>query len=808
MTSDSLFQDIRYAARALLRRPGFSALVILTLGLGIGANTAIFSAVNGLLLRDPPFKEPDRLVRITSARGDEHGGPLSVPELDDLLMLPFVEDAAMYTDQGMYNASGFGTPEELQATITTHNLFRVLGVEPLIGSTFPATFDRTRNFGLVISHGLWERKFARDPNIVGRTMTLDGSPGYTIYGVLPQSFNFPSHSDLFRSSGISANPASYANRNARDRVVLARLKPGVSVEQARDAVDTLARRLEREFPESNAGVRFQVTPIRDMYSAQVRPYVWLLFAAVMLVLVVACVNVANLLLSRTIARHREATIRAALGASRWRLIRQTLIESLLLASLGTIVGGALAVGGTRLLMLLVPVQLPPWASVHLDIRVGFYLAALALLTALTSGLLPALRGSSETPYASLKAGGRGSSGGAEHNRVRNALVVLEVALALVLLVGASLMLQSVWKLHHVQLGYRTANTLTFRVELGWAAYTTLDKTLAFHRQVLDRLRTLPGVDAVTFDNNLPLSGKPRDPVAIRVAGQGPNEEAGNPYVNLHLVGPDYFTVMGIAIRRGRGFDDRDRVDGTPAVIVSERLAARLWPGRDPVGQRIQPQSTAQPAVWQVVVGVSAPVLHHELDAAPELDIYRPHTQALTAGPYYLIRTANDPMAIARAATNIIGETDANQSFIDVLPYDARVANRIWQRRLAAALFASFAGLAILLSAVGLYGVLSYIVSQQTREIGVRVALGATSRGVISYVLGKGLALAAAGVAVGLVIAFALSRVIRGMLYEVSPADPLTFVAVPLVLLALAMLACYIPARRATRVDPIVALRAE
>jgi putative ABC transport system permease protein len=382
-----------------------------------------------------------------------------------------------------------------------------------------------------------------------------------------------------------------------------------------------------------------------------------------------------------------------------------------------------------------------------------------------------------------------------------------VALALVLLVGASLMLKSVWRLHQVELGYRTSNALTFRVELGWAAYGTLEKTLAFHRQVLDGLRALPSVQAVTFDNNLPMSGKPRDPLAIRVAGQSADEEARNPYVHGHLIGPDYFRVMGIPIRQGRAFDDRDHADTPPVVVISEQLAERLWPGRDPIGQRIQPQN-AQPDAWQTVVGVAAPVLHHELDGEPGFDMYRPFTQTSTAGPFYVIRTTGDPLRIASAATSIIGRTDANQSFLDVQSYDTRVANRIWQRRLAGALFASFAGLAILLAAIGLYGVLSYIVSQQTREIGVRVALGATSQGIIAQVLARGLRLAVIGVGIGLVIALGLARFIAGMLYEVSAADPATLILVPLLLLLIAVFACYVPARRATRVDPIVALRAE
>jgi putative ABC transport system permease protein len=336
----------------------------------------------------------------------------------------------------------------------------------------------------------------------------------------------------------------------------------------------------------------------------------------------------------------------------------------------------------------------------------------------------------------------------------------------------------------------------------------LEKTTTFHRQVLERLRQLPGVEAMTFDTNLPISGKPRSPFAIRAAGQVPEAEARNPYVNLHLVGPDYFRVMGIAILSGRGFSDDDRMESASVVVVSRRLAERLWPGRDPIGQRIQLQAAGDAIVWHTVVGVSGAVLHHELDGEPGHDLYRPYTQAATSGPWYVIRTTGDPMSIAAAATAIIGQTDPNQSFLDVHSYARRVANRIWQRRVAGALFGSFAALALVLAVVGLYGVLSYVVAQQTREIGVRMALGATRRDVIGMVLYRGLRLAATGAAVGLVLAFGLARAVAGMLYGVSPADPVTFTGVPLVLVGVAALACYVPARRAVRVDPVVALRAE
>jgi putative ABC transport system permease protein len=802
-----LRQDVQGAVRLVRRNPGTSLVIVLTLGLGIGANAAIFSAVHALLLRPSPFADPERLVRIASIRGDEEG-PLSVPELDDLKALPAIVDAAMYTDQGMYNASGFGTPEELPATITTYNLFSVLGVELLVGSTFPAHYDRSRQFGLVISHGLWTRRFGRDPNVVGRTMTLDGAPGYVIHGVLPAGFNFPSHSDVFRSSGIAADPKSYERRDIRARLVLARLAPGISVEQARSAIDVLARRLEREFPQTNAGLRFRVTPLHEMYTGAVRPYVLLLFGAVLLVLIVACANVANLLLSRAIARHREIAIRAALGASRSRLVRQLLVESLFLSALGGIAGWGLAVAGVHLLTAMIPAQLPPWMQIGVDGRVGLFLAVVCALTGLAAGLVPAWRSGVADVHASLKEGSRGSSSGVRHHQLRNALVIAEVALALVLLVGAGLLTQSVRRLQQVDLGFDPNRLLTFRVELGWAAYGTLEKTTTFHRRVLERLSALPGVRAVTFDTNLPMSGKPRDAQAVRLFGQSPDQEAQNPYANLHQIGPAYFATMGISMRSGREFSEMDRPVSVPAAIVSRRLADRLWPGQEPLGQRLQFSDTAQPDTWLTVVGVSESVLHHELDGEPGLDLYRPFTQSSTAGPYYVLRTNGDPQVLANAATAIIGATDPNQSFLDVQMMEARLANRMWQRRLSGALFGSFAGLALILAAIGLYGVLSYLVTQQTREIGVRLALGAAPRAVMGMVVRRGLTLAVAGVSIGLVLAFGLARLVAGLLYEVSPGDPLTFAGVTVGLLAIVVLASVLPARRAMRVDPIIALRAE
>lgn len=805
---NTLWSDLAYAVRSLTRQRSYSLIVIFTLALGIGGTVAISSTVQSLLFRASPFKDPDRLVRIMSIRGDKDGS-LAVPEQDDLKALGIFEDVALFTDQGMYNASGFGTPEELPATICTANLFRVLGVMPFIGAPWPDSYDRTRNFGLVISHDLWVRRFGRDPNIVGRTMTLDGAPGYTIHGVMAPHVNFPSHADLFRSSGIGADPKSYERRDVRNRLAVARLKTGVSIEQARSAIDALALRLERDFSPTNAHLRFRVMPLRETYTGAIRPYALLLLVAAGLVLTVACVNVANLQLSRLLLREREIAIRLALGASRGTLARQVRLESSLLSIVGGGVGFAFAHLGVRALAAAVPMPLPPWMRIELDAGAIGILILVCAVAGLASGLAPALHAMRGESSAALKEGARGASAGLRQRRLRHGLIVAEVALAAVLLVGSGLLVQSVARLQRVNLGFNPERLLTFRVEIGWASpWAPQEKNREFHQRVLEKLRALPGVRAVTFDPNLPLSGKPREPSVFSAEGQSPDERLRNPYLNQHVVGPDYFSTMGIRLLRGRDFSPDDRPATPAVVVVSRSLAERLWPGSDPIGQRLQPSPTTTPDVWFTVIGIAENVLHHELDAAPSLDLYRSFTQVSPAGPYYVIRTAGDPRALARAAPAVIATVDPDQSFLDVKTMEERIADRIWQRRVAAMLFGVFAALAFALSAVGLYGGLSYLVAQQTREIGVRLVLGAAPRDVTRLVLGRGLALTGLGMAVGLPLAFVLGRAMAGVLYEVSPADPLTFAAVAVALLLIAAVASFLPARRATQVDPIVALRAE
>jgi putative ABC transport system permease protein len=804
---DQLLADVRHTVRGLRTRPGFAAVVVLTLGLGLGATAAIFAAVHALLLRPLPFADPDRLVRVTSVRGGEDGF-LNVPEQDDILALShIVEDVALYTDQGMYNASGFGAPEELPATIATHNLFRILGITPLVGTTFPADADRSRRFELVISHGLWTRRFGRDPNIVGRTMTLDGAPGYYIHGVLPEGANFPANSDLFRSAGISEAGLAYQRRDVRGRLGLVRLKPDVSIAQARAELDSLARRLAVEHPATNAGLGFRVLPLRDLYAGDVRPYLRLLFAAVALVLVVACANVVNLLLSRAIARDRELAVRTALGAGRWRLIQQQLVESVTLALAGGVVGLAFAWAGIRVITGMVRVPFPSWMQIALDLPTVAFLFGIALASGLAAGAMAAFRQTDRDLAGALKDGSRGSSAGRRQHRLRQALVVAEVALAVVLVAGASLMVQSFLRLSETDPGFRPDGLLSFRVEMGWRAYDTHVKVINLVDRTIDRLRALPGVEAVGIDSNLPLSGKPREPYETAIDGQSTADREQNPFVHLHVVNPEYFTAMGAALIRGRPFSDLDVAGAQPVSIVSQALADRLFPGQDPIGLRIAVGPPGIESSWSTIVGLAAPVRLQHLGSSGHFDVYEPHRQRWVNGFWFSVRTRGvHPSSLVNIAPPIVTALDPDQSYFDVQVMTDRVRSGIWQQQVAGALFTAFGGLALVLAVIGLYGALSFVVTQQQREIGVRVALGAEPADVRRMVVGRGLRLTTVGIVLGLAAAWAGARAAASMLFGVSVTDPVTFTGVPLLLLVTTTAACWIPARRATRVDPVAVLK--
>ncbi len=807
---ETFWQDLRYGARTLGKRPGFTVVVILTLALGIGANTAIFSFVNGLLLRPLPYKDADQLVRITALRGNEEGR-FSMLELKDMReQLGSFESIGAYIPGAQYNYSGDGAPEEFSAILASREFFDVMGVPLALGTVWPVEYDRERNFGVVLTHEVWKRRFGGDPNVLGRKITLDAAPFYTIYGVLPPNFNFPSTTQVFRSIAINKNLPNYEERDKRNVYAVARLKPGVSVEQARVELAAFSQRLATTYPDLNKGLSFTLKPLRDLTVGDVRPYLWLLLAAVGFVLLIACVNVVNLLLTRSLAREREIAIRTALGAERGRLVRQLLTESVLLAGCGGLVGLAFAWLSVRGLKALIRAELPSWVAIELDWRVLLFTLGVSLLTGLIAGLAPALQASKPDLNDLLKEGAKGSQGGRQ--QLRKVLVVAEVALAMVLLIGAGLLVQSFRRLQQAELGFNPNSLLTMRVALPWRKYggeQGPEQQKQFFQQLMGRLSALPGVESAAMTSNLPLASERQEgKLTFTIEGQSADEQQRNPFANDLRVSPNYFSALGIGLIAGRYLNDADTANTERVAVISQRMAERMFPNQEPIGKRLKVGAVTSEAKWATIVGVVGNVKHEAIAGDSSFDIYTSYQQIVDSNMYLLLRTKVPPHTLTTAATQAVWAGDPEQSTFNIVTMEERIADTVWQRRLAGTLFLVFAGLALLLAAIGIYGVMAYTVSQRTREIGVRMALGARSVDVWRLILGQGLKVVVLGVAIGLIAAFALSRVMASLLFGITASDPQTYASVAVLLVIVALLACFVPARRAAKVDPMIALRAE
>jgi putative ABC transport system permease protein len=797
----TMLQDLRYGARMLMKKPGFTLVAVVTLALGIGANTAIFSVVNAVLLRPLPFKEPERVVMVWHKGVEAAGGdytPMAVADLLDWRAQSHSFDAIAAFNYASFNVTGREAPERVLGAGVTANFFTALGVEAASGRTFLPDEDRA-GAGLVaaLSDGYWRSRFGADPGVVGRTINLNGD-NYTVIGVMPPALNFP-HKEVMLWTALRVETPT--RRGPYFLRGVARLKPGVTLQDA--YADT--RAIKSSF--DGGSFNFNILSAPDHIVGDVRPALVALLVAVTLVLLIAAVNVANLTLAQSAARAKEISIRTALGARRRRIVRQLLTESLLLALTGGALGTLGAVWGVDLLVKLAPQDIPRLEQIGIDGRALGWTALVSLLTGVVCGLRPAWQSSRLNLNETLKEGGRGATEGSSQRRWRSSLVVVELALAVTLLAGAGLLLKSLWRLQRVDPGVNSESVLTAYVELPDRRYTRPQQFINFYERLLEGARALPGVRAAALSNSLPPDSTEFSDV-FRIEGRPAIPGQVPPIAYVIRVTPDYFRALGVALRRGRFFTAADTSEAPRVVLINETLRRRFFPNEDPIGKRLNTGNDRQP-MWNEIVGVVGDVKYNGLADEIQPAYYQPLAQAPSSAISIILKTETaDPLSLTAAARDVVKSVDNELPLAYVSTMEQRLALAAAQPRFRATLIALFAALALVLACVGVYGVISYSVANRTPEIGVRVALGAQSRDVLRLVLRQGMALTLAGVGCGLLASLALTRLMRKLLFGVSATDPLTFIVISLLLIAVALAACWIPAQRATKVDPIVALRCE
>ncbi len=806
---ETVLKDLRIAIRGLVRTPALTAAALVALALGIGANTAIFSVVDGVLLRPLPYPRAGRLTLLIDSNPTA-GFPrfaASPPNFADWrAQTHSFTDLAAFTGTNLSLTAPGVEPERIQGARVSAGFFAVMGVPPALGRAFRAQEDRPGAGDVVVlSRRLWQRRFGADPGVVGRRVTLDGTP-HTVVGVAPEGFYFPSRdTEAWVPLALENDPKQ---RGAHYLGVIGRLADGVTLEQAQAEMSAIARRLEQQYPDNDTGWGVNLLLLRDRVVEDVRPALLVLMVTVGVVLLIACANVANLLLARMAAREREIAIRGALGAARWRLVRQFLAESLVLALAGGLVGLGLGVAGTRALVAMSADAIPRASEIGLDWTVLGFTLALALATGLVFGLLPALHASKGDLQGALREGGRGQSAGGRARLVRDALVLVEVAAALVLLVVAGLLIRTFVGLQGVSPGFDPSGVMTLRLSLPESTYPDDASQAAFYERLSERLRAIPGVEASGTGFPLPLGGSSYV-LSFAVEGRPAPAPNQSPKSWMRFVTPGYLQALGIPLVRGRGLAVSDRAGVPRVAVVSRTFAATNFPGEDPIGHRITFGDPTDPdAEWVEIVGVVGSVRDQSLAEEPNGETYLSAFQTPLDVATVVARTAGDPAALAPALRAAVHDVDPNLPVYRVETMEAVVADSLADRRFNAMLLALFAGLALVLASVGVYGVISYSVSQRTSEMGLRLALGAERREVTAMVVRQGMARVGIGVAVGLAGAFLAGRFLRSLVVGITVRDPLTFAAVALVLLAVALFATWLPARRATRVDPVVALRSE
>jgi predicted permease len=819
-----MLNDIRYGLRQLIKHPAFTVIAILTLALGIGANTAIFSVVNAVLLKPLPFPEPEQLIAfgMTDARAKDQVnlGSLSYPDFFDFRdQNRTLASSAVYRDRAFALSAEEGATS-LRGVKVSAGFFDVLGIKPQMGRNFTRDDEQAGGgpggFTVIISNDFWRRHYGADPNVIGRSIVLDRRP-YTIAGVMPPGFQFPIQNDpidfYVTIAEDAANPdgsqPQTKQRGNHSLQAVARMKPGATVAQAQADLGAIAAALTKQYPESNTNFGVLAKPLREEMIGDVRTALYILFGAVVCVLLIANANVANLLLARASARGKEIALRAAMGASRVRIIRQLLTESVLLSALGGVAGLLLAQWGTEALIKTVPHNIPRIATIQLDASVLLFTFLVSMATGVIFGLVPAWQASHVDLNSSLKSGTRGGAGGENKGRFRNALIMAEVALALVLLISAGLLIQSFARLGRVQPGLRTERLLTARIGLSDVGYPKNENISAFFDQFLPRVRAIPGVESASAILPLPLSGS--NMVTSFDSEDHPLPEGQRPAAPVRIIATDYFKTTGIPVRGGRVFDDRDQYTSTPVVMVNERFVQKFFPGQNVLGKKIQPGFAADDSgeKWREIIGVVGNVKHLSLRNEDSPEMYLPRTQIPIGTMSIVVRTAlSNPTAITNALRKELAAMDATIPLMSVQVFDEYISRSLARPRFNTLLLSIFAATALVLTAIGIYGVLAYSVAQRTSEIGIRIALGAGKSSIFRLIVGQAMTLVGISLVLGLAGAFAATRLLSSLLFGVGAADPGTFAGIVVLVSVVAFVAAWLPARRASRVDPIIALRTE
>jgi putative ABC transport system permease protein len=805
---EDFIQDLRYGLRVLVKSPVFTIVAVLSLALGIGANTAIFSVVNGLLLQPLPYPEPERIVDVWHTPPQESFPGMATFSVSPGNYLDWKNQNESFESMAVYQGAGFSmsngdTPVTVIGTAVSSEFFSVLRSTPIQGRTFlPEEEQPGHNQVVVLGHGLWQRAFGGDPNLIGQTLSLD-SQKFTVIGIMPSGFEFPQEGELWVP--LAWDDKERQTRAIHDYGVIARLKPDVSLTKAQAEMSTISSRLEQQYPEANKGWGAVVIPLREDLVGDIRPALLVLFGAVGFVLLIACANVANLMLARGANRKKEIAIRIALGAARSRIVRQLLTESILLSTAGGVLGLLLAGWGSQVLVQMSSGSLPIPREISMDRWALGFTLLLSFAAGIVAGIAPAFQLSAAETSETLKQGTGRNGGSSASQRTRKALVIAEVILSLILLIGAGLMIRSFWKLQQVNPGFDTSNTLVMGVGLPATKYTDPQQQAVFFDRVLEQISALPGVVSAGSTTTLPLSGSgSTQPFTIQ--GRPEPLVAEQPTAKMRYISPDYFRAMGIPLRQGRFFNDQDRDKGTQVLIISETMAQQFWPGEDPIGKRLTPSFHLEAGAREIVGVVGDVKAGLDADTAPVM--YMPYKQAPRSRMMLVARTTSNPQNFTQAISRAIQAIDNEQALWNVRTMEQVLTNSVSGRRFNMTLLITFAGLALVLAAVGVYGVMNYSVTLRRRELGIRLALGAQRGDVLRLVLGQGLTLTFIGIGVGLIAAYGLTRLMESLLYGVSATDYLTFISVSGVLLVVGLLASYLPARRATKVDPMIALRSE